>query len=141
MGEVLLQMCNSNWQPGGICILINNDYQGTLCPTRKRVPNCQMGISLYLLDKHFLNEIDHKPLVPLLSSKSLDSLPPQIQRFRLCMMHYDYEITHVLGKYLSYPKNISAARTKQCKLLNEGKEEKLYQLGCVYRTPAYKVNS
>jgi len=31
--------------------------------------------TLYLLDKHFLIETDHKPLIPLLSSKSLDSFP------------------------------------------------------------------
>ena len=37
----------------------------------------------YLLGNYFKLETDHKPLVPLLSSKSLDEMPIRIQRFRL----------------------------------------------------------
>jgi len=51
-----------------------------------------------------------------------------------------------------YPKKISAVKkgedkkvqvTEWPKIVKSlwGQEEKLYQLGCVYRTPAYKVNS
>ncbi len=36
----------------------------------------------------------------LLSSKSLDNLPPRIIRFRLRMDKYDYTIRHVAGKEL-----------------------------------------
>ena len=39
-------------------------------------------------------------LVPLLSSKQLDNLPPRIVRFRLQLMRYDYSISHVPGKYM-----------------------------------------
>ena len=51
----------------------------------------------YLLGKHFKLETDHKPLVPLLSSKSLDEMPIRIQRFRLRLMRFSYEIYHVPG--------------------------------------------
>ena len=37
----------------------------------------------YVLGKQFLFETDHKPLVPLLESKRLDSLPPRVLRFHL----------------------------------------------------------
>ena len=50
--------------------------------------------------KHFEIEIDHKPLVPLLSSKHLDTLPPRILRFQLRLGRYDYSIQHVAGKFL-----------------------------------------
>jgi len=39
--------------------------------------------SEYVLGKQFGIETDHKPLVPLLGNKSLDSLPPHVLRFRL----------------------------------------------------------
>jgi len=73
-------------------------------------------------------------------------------------------VTHILSSkeayiytlkknwYPTYPKNISAVKKRrgQEKQVTEwpkdvislwGQEEKLYQLGCVYRTPAYKVNN
>ena len=56
--------------------------------------------STYILGMKFTIETDHKPLVPLLGSKNLDSLPPRILRFRLRLARYDYTITHVPGKLL-----------------------------------------
>ena len=55
----------------------------------------------YILGSTFILETDHKPLVPLLSTKNLDELPIRIQRFRLRMMRYSYEIQHVPGKELN----------------------------------------
>lgn len=37
----------------------------------------------YLIGLHFTVETDHKPLVPLLSTKTLDQLPARVQHFRL----------------------------------------------------------
>ena len=45
-------------------------------------------------------ETDHKPLVPLLSSKNLEELPIRVQRFRLRLMRFSYTIVHVPGKLL-----------------------------------------
>lgn len=45
-------------------------------------------------------ETDHKPLIPLLSTKTIDELPLRIQRFRMRLMRYDYDIAHVPGKLL-----------------------------------------
>lgn len=42
--------------------------------------------SEFLLGKSFSIETDHKPLVPLLGSKTLDELPPRIQRLRMRLM-------------------------------------------------------
>ena len=57
-------------------------------------------LSQYLIGSHFILETDHKPLVPLMSTKNLEGLPLRIQRFRLRMMRYNYEIIHVPGKEL-----------------------------------------
>ena len=56
--------------------------------------------SNYILGIKFLIKTDHKPLIPLLGTKHLDALPPQILRFRLRLERYDYNITHVPGKLL-----------------------------------------
>ena len=52
-------------------------------------------LSDYLVGLKFHIYTDHKPLVPLFSSKKLDELP-----FRLRMLRYDYSISHVPGKEL-----------------------------------------
>ncbi|XP_046860168.1 uncharacterized protein LOC124453393 [Xenia sp. Carnegie-2017] len=54
----------------------------------------------YILGMDFAIETDHKPLVPLLSSKILDQLPPRIQRFKMRLMKYSFTIRHILGKEL-----------------------------------------
>ena len=54
----------------------------------------------YILGSRFEIETDHKPLVPILSSKHLNDLPPRVLRFRLRMAKFDYRISHVPGKLL-----------------------------------------
>ena len=54
-------------------------------------------------------ETDHKPLVPLLSSKNLDALPPRVLRFRLRLMRYDFTIAYTPGKHLCIPDTLSRA--------------------------------
>jgi len=55
----------------------------------------------FLVGLSFHVETDHKPLVPLLSSKNLDELPPRIQRLRMRLMKFTYTISHVPGKNLA----------------------------------------
>ena len=38
--------------------------------------------------------------MPILSTKNLEDLPIRVQRFRLRMMRFSYEIVHVPGKDL-----------------------------------------
>ena len=46
----------------------------------------------------FQIETDHKPLVSLLGKKDLSQLPLRVQRFKLRMMRFDYEIFRTPGK-------------------------------------------
>ncbi|KAL5487120.1 hypothetical protein EMCRGX_G019686 [Ephydatia muelleri] len=65
----------------------------------------------YLLRKQFSVETDHKPLVPLLSTKMLDSLPPRVLRFRLRLMRFQFTIHHMPGKNMYIADALSRAPT------------------------------
>ena len=66
-------------------------------------------LSDYLTGLKFHIETDHKPLVPLFSSKHLEELPPRVQRFRLRMMRFAFTIAHVPGKELVIADTLSRA--------------------------------
>nr|XP_049586080.1 uncharacterized protein K02A2.6-like [Syngnathus scovelli]XP_049586090.1 uncharacterized protein K02A2.6-like [Syngnathus scovelli]XP_049586092.1 uncharacterized protein K02A2.6-like [Syngnathus scovelli]XP_049586103.1 uncharacterized protein K02A2.6-like [Syngnathus scovelli] len=55
----------------------------------------------FLIGSTFHVETDHKPLVPLLGSRHLDDLPPRIQRLRMRLMRFSYDISHVPGKSIA----------------------------------------
>ena len=59
-----------------------------------------------------LLETDHKPLIPFLGQQLLDQLPLRVQRFRLRLMHYSYNISYVLGKNLHTADALSRAPVK-----------------------------
>ena len=63
----------------------------------------------FLIGKEFQLETDHKPLVPLLGSKDLDTLPPRILRFRTHLIRFHYTIIHVPGKNLVTANALSRA--------------------------------
>ena len=65
--------------------------------------------SEYVLGKIVALETDHKPLVPILGTKSLDQLPPRVLRFRLRLMRFQYTIQHVPGKTLYTADTLSRA--------------------------------
>jgi len=49
----------------------------------------------YLVGLTFHIQTDHKPLMPLFTSKSLDELPVWEQHFRLRLMHFNFTVFHV----------------------------------------------
>ena len=61
----------------------------------------------YLIGLQFNIETDHKPLVPLFSSKLLDELPIRVQCFRMRMMLFNFSICHVPGKNLTIADTLS----------------------------------
>ena len=56
--------------------------------------------SNYILEREFMIESDHKPLIPLLTSKALGNLPPRVLQFRLRLARLNYTAIHVAGKLL-----------------------------------------
>lgn len=65
----------------------------------------------YLLGLDFLIQTDHKPLVPLFSVKALEELPIRVQRFRMRMLRYRFNIEHIPGKDLVVADMLSRAPT------------------------------
>ena len=50
--------------------------------------------------QHFQLETDHKPLVPILNTKSIGELSPRIQRMRMKMLKFNFTASYVPGKEL-----------------------------------------
>ena len=57
-------------------------------------------------------EADHKPLIPLLGSKGLSELPFRIQRFKMRLMRYCYDIFHTPGNKMFIADLFSRPPTK-----------------------------
>lgn len=69
----------------------------------------------YLVGLEFRIETDHKPLVPLFSTKNLDELPVRVQRFRMRMMRFLFSISHVPGKSLTVADTLSRAPLEEAR--------------------------
>ena len=80
----------------------------------------------YILGSRFKIETDHKPLVPILSSKHLNDLPPRVLRFRLRMAKFDYSISHVPGKLLCTADTLSRDPTPEQKPTTLQKEVEVF---------------
>ncbi|UYV65997.1 K02A2.6-like [Cordylochernes scorpioides] len=104
LGAVLKQEGNNGiWRPVAYS-------SRTMTPTEKRYAQIEkeaLAITWacerfqdFLLGKRFRIETDHKPLIPLFSTKELSSQTPRLQRFRMRMMRFGFEIVHIPGKEL-----------------------------------------
>ncbi len=52
----------------------------------------------FLIGKEFVIETDHKPLVPILTTKFLDDLTPRLLRLRMKLQRFHYSVVHTPGK-------------------------------------------
>ena len=112
LGAVLLQKVADIWKPVAYA-------SRSMTVTEKRYAQIEKEalavtwacdrFADYIVGREFGIETDHKPLVPLLSTKYLDSLPPRVLRFRLRLARYDYTIQHVPGKLLYTADTLSRA--------------------------------
>ena len=66
----------------------------------------------YIVGKSIVAETDHKPLVPLLTSRTLDDIPPRVHRLRTRLMRFQFkEVNHVPGKELYIADALSRMQT------------------------------
>eukprot|EP00731_Ephydatia_muelleri_P004671 Em0002g847a len=101
LGTVLLQMSDTVWKPIAYASRTLTETEQRYAQIKKEalaITWAYEKFSGYLLGKQFSVETDHKPLVPLLSTKMLDSLPPRVLRFRLRLMRFQFTIHHTPGK-------------------------------------------
>ncbi len=102
IGGVIMQDHGGQWKPVAFC-------SRTLTPAEQRyamvekeclalVWTCER-FSQYLTGlQSFRLLTDHKPLVPIIGSKSIDQVPLRCQRLILRLMRFNPEIQHVPGK-------------------------------------------
>ncbi|KAL5516836.1 hypothetical protein EMCRGX_G002260 [Ephydatia muelleri] len=103
LGAVLLQLHQDEWKPVVYASRSLTETERRYAQIEKEALAITWAcekFSEYILGKQISIETDHKPLVPLLSSKRLDDLPPRVLRFRLRLMRFAFSIVHVPGKYM-----------------------------------------
>ena len=109
---VLLQTHNGEWKPIAFASRSLTDTECRYAQIEKEelaVTWVCEKFAEYILRKQVQLETDHKPLVPSLGKKSLDSLLPQVLRFCLCLMRFEYTMNHVPGNELYTPDTLSRA--------------------------------
>ena len=112
LGAVLLQKSNDQWKPVAYASRKLSETEKRYAQIEKEALALTWAcekFSSYIIGKTIDIETDHKPLVPLMSSKDLDTMPPRILRFRLRMMRYSFHICHVPGKLLYVADTLSRA--------------------------------
>ena len=140
LGAVLLQQVAEAWKPVAYASRSLSDTEKRYAQIEKEALALTWAcekFSTYLLGRRFAVETDHKPLVPLLSSKHLDDLPPRILWFRLRMARYDYSILHVPGKLLYTADTLSRIpASPDAKAAELEEEVEVYVDGVVETLPA-----
>ena len=113
MGGVLLQKDAEGWKPVQYASRSFTETEQRYAQVEKEalaMTWCCEKFKDYLLGlPSFLIETDHKPLLALMKTKPLDELTPRIQRFRMRMMRFSYELEHVAGKHLATADTLSRA--------------------------------
>ena len=140
LGAVLLQKTDSDWKPVAYASRSMSETEQRYAQIEKEALATTWAcekFSMYVLGKKFLIETDHKPLVPLLGSKHLDSLPPRVLRFRLRLDRFNYLIEHVPGKLLYTADTLSRAP------ISSTEDSILEELadGCKYCSPTSQPGS
>jgi len=103
IGAAILQRFDNDWKPIAYA-------SRSLTATEKRYAQIEKEalaicwacekFNYYLAGNNFTVETDHKPLLAVLGTKELAKLPIRVQRFRLKMMAYSYNIVYTPGNKL-----------------------------------------
>ena len=97
LGAVLLQKHQEGWRTVAFASCSISEVEQRYSQIEKGALACTWAsekFANYLIGMSFSVETDHKPLIPLLSTKHLNSLPPRVLRFRLHMDRFDFSIYH-----------------------------------------------
>ena len=112
LGAVLLQQSEGHWKAVAFASRAMTDTERRYAQIEKEALATTWAcekFSTFIIGKHIFIETDHKPLVPLLGVKQLDTLPPRVLRFRLRLDRFNYNIQHVPGKEMYTADTLSRA--------------------------------
>ncbi|XP_037567177.1 uncharacterized protein K02A2.6-like [Dermacentor silvarum] len=90
---------------------------------------------MYVLGLQFSIETDHKPLVPLFSTKRIDEMTPRLQRFRMRVLEYDFTISHIPGKDM-HTADVLSRKPLQCSGKHLASVIEEYELLTIEQLPA-----
>jgi hypothetical protein len=100
LGAAIMQKHGQDWRPVAYA-------SRTMTPAEKRYAQIEKEalaicwasdkFHYFLAGRKFQVETDHKPLLSVLGTNELSKLPIRLQRFRLKMMSYDYDMTFTPG--------------------------------------------
>ena len=80
----------------------------------------------YIVGKSTVAETDQKPLVSLLTTRTLDEVPPRLQRLRMHLMHFRFrEVNHVPGKEMYIADALSRMQSENTNRMATVPEEEM----------------
>lgn len=112
LGAVLLQQTDGVWRPVAYASRSLSETEKRYAQVEKEALACAWALDKfqdYLIGIQFSVESDHKPLLALLGTKALSELPPRIQRIRMRMMRFCYDMVYTPGKELHVADTLSRA--------------------------------
>ena len=125
IGAVLLQLdtVKDRWQPVEYASRKMTDTEKRYAMVEKEALAVTWAcekFDYYLVGRRFQIESDHKPLVAILGEKDLSCLPVRVQRFKLRLMRYDYDIFHTPGKDMFIADALSRPNTVSFNEIDSG---------------------
>lgn len=112
LGAVILQQVEGHWRPVAFASRALTQAETRYAQIEKEALAICWACDkfhYYLAGRKFRVETDHKPLISVLGDKELAKLPLRVQRFRLRMMGYDYDIEYTPGEKLVLADTLSRA--------------------------------
>ena len=116
-GVVMQQQDNGDWKP---ISYVSRALSPVECRYSQVEKECLAFVwvcersSDFIWGKSITGETDHKPLVPMLTTHSLDQLPPRVQRLRMRLMRFNIKrMVHVPGKQIYTSDTLSRLQHKQ----------------------------
>ena len=94
----------------------------------------------YIVSKSIIAETDHKPLVRLLTKRTQNDVPPQIQRLRMRLMRFHFkEVIHVRGKEMYVADAISRIQITSSECESTRKDQEIYLDGVLHPLPVSDI--
>ena len=141
LGAVLLQKHSTDWKPIAFASRALTETETRYAQIEKEALaltwSCEKFTN-YILGKPVQLETYHKPLVPLLGQKSLNSLPPCILHFRLRLLRFQYAVHHSPGKSLYLADTLSRAPIPSDDPVPESTDVEAFVNAVVQSLPASK---
>jgi len=112
LGAVLLQLVNGVWKPVTFASRSLSSAEQRYAQIEKEALASYWACEkfhYFLAGRQFTVETDHKPLFSILGEKELAKLPVRVQRLRLRMMSFIYDVVFTLGRKLVLADALSRA--------------------------------